>query len=287
MYRAVWTALLLIGPVACARDSVSPSPAQEEPGHTSRGLGGLTCKSTGKVTVNRVDYPYCVVQVGEAELKIVEPRPSAASGPLRLALYLHGDGAGDYTADTALKNQAPWASAHHVLYVAALAPNRCSWWTNRPATVPCVDDATDSERDLEGRSARALARVIDTLRGGWNLRDDILFGGSSGGAFFLAASFLPRYGDRYHGIYALGCGGEPPWTGHLDWNSADPRRLGRTRLFYKYGTRDPYVADIQRSIVYYQAQAFPLFEEVVPNAEHCAFDHLGWSRDIWARAVGG
>ena len=96
---------------------------------------------------------------------------------------------------------------------------------------------------------------------------------------------IPRYGDRYHGVYALGCGGEPPWTGRLDWDSGDPQRMRGTRLFYKYGTRDPYLTDIQRSIVYYQARAFPLSEEVVPEAEHCAFDHLGWSKDIWARVV--
>ncbi|WP_375741894.1 hypothetical protein NR800_20295 [Corallococcus interemptor] len=39
---------------------------------------------------------YCVAQVGATEVKYIEPKPGIAPAPMRLAIYLHGDGASTY-----------------------------------------------------------------------------------------------------------------------------------------------------------------------------------------------
>ena len=58
---------------------------------SSHGQGGLACASTGVVSSGGANYSYCVATVAGVEMKIVEPEPG--TGPLRLAVYLHGDGA--------------------------------------------------------------------------------------------------------------------------------------------------------------------------------------------------
>lgn len=252
---------------------------------SSHGTGKLPCDSTGTVVSNDQTYTFCVAQVAGVELKIVEPRTGIVAVPLNLAIYLHGDGARAHTGNTAPRLQAPWAFEHDTLYVSALAPNKCAWWT-KPTLTTCSDTATEADRDISGDNARALAEVIDTLRKRWDLNNEpILFGGSSGGAVLLTASFLPKYGNRYRGVYALGCGGEAPWSGSLDWDSTRPELRGPTKLFYSYGDQDEYLTDIRASVTAYRGFSVPLEENVIAGAAHCAFDHIGGVKDIWAGAL--
>ncbi|MFL5344513.1 MAG: alpha/beta hydrolase [Hyalangium sp.] len=263
-----------------ARTSGEPSLS------SSHGSGKLPCESTGTVPHGSTSYTYCVVTIAGSQLKIIEPQDTS-SGPLKLAIYLHGDGARAHDGDTAPRLQAPWTFTHRVLYVSARAPNRCAWWT-KPTLTTCLDDAPDEDRDLEGKNAEVFVQIIAALRGGWDILDEpILFGGSSGGSVFLTASFLPKYGNQYHGVYALSCGGEPPWAGHLDWDSANATLRGPSKLFYTYGDQDPLLTDIQDSISFFGAHSFPLEERIVPNSLHCAFDHLGRVTEVWGLATGG
>ncbi|NTX07607.1 MULTISPECIES: hypothetical protein [Myxococcus] len=253
---------------------------------SSHGTGKLPCDSTGTVlSTNNQTYTFCVAQVAGIELKIVEPRAGIVPVPLNLAIYLHGDQARAHTGNTAPRLQAPWAFDHDTLYVSALAPNKCAWWT-KPSLTTCTDTATAADRDVAGDNARALTEVIDTLRKRWDLNNEpILFGGSSGGSVFLTASFLPKYGGRYRGIYALGCGGEAPWSGALDWDSTRPELRGPTKLFYLYGDQDEYLPDIRASMTEYRRFAVPLEETVIAGVGHCDFDHIGGVKDIWAAAL--
>ncbi|WP_426734688.1 hypothetical protein [Myxococcus faecalis] len=264
-----------------------PTPQPDAGPGTSGGSGKLPCERTGSVTSNSQTYPYCVTQVAGAELKIIEPRVGIVPAPMRLAVYLHGDGARAHTGDTAPRLQAPWAYDNDTLYVSVLAPNKCAWWT-KPSVTNCAVEGTEADRDLAGDNAATLVEVLDALRKGWNIiNEPILFGGSSGGSVFLTASFLPRYGDRYRGVYALGCGGEAPWGGKLDWDSTRPELRGSTRLIYAYGDKDEYLTDIQASLTAFRGYAFPLEEKVVAGATHCAFDHIGGVKDIWAAELEG
>lgn len=304
MCRIAWAALLLLGGSACslkpatssaepleARGSVVPrqpstsaAPPREGAAGSSHGSGGLPCQRRGRVSSGKRAYTYCVARVAGAELKIIEPQGTAPGEPLRLAIYLHADGALAHDGDNALRIQAPWTASHRTLYVSARAPNGCGWWI-KPEVTRCNDDERD--RDGSGENAAVLARVIEALRSGWNLDNGpILFGGSSGGSVLLTSTFLPKYGDRYPGIFALGCGGEMPWTGRLEWNGTSPQQRGPTKLFFTYGDRDDYLADIRSSIVYYSRLGFPVDEKVVPDAGHCQFDHLGRTVEIWAQSVG-
>ena len=65
---------------------------------------------------------------------------------------------GAYDGDTAPRLQAPWAFTHRTLYVAARAPNRCAWWTKTTLTT-CLDDAPESDRDVEGKNAEAFVQT--------------------------------------------------------------------------------------------------------------------------------
>ncbi|RJS25978.1 hypothetical protein DRW03_05790 [Corallococcus sp. H22C18031201] len=321
MSRVLWSALLVLSVAACSDEPTAPpststADAGFDAGTTpdsgtnpivdagtdagtdpvadagtgpssSHGSGKLACEATGTVANSGTTYTYCVVQVAGSQLKIVEPAASTSTEPLRLAIYLHGDGARAHDGNTAPRLQAPWTSSHRTLYVSARAPNSCAWWT-KPSLTTCTDNATSADRDLDGENAATLVKVIEALRKGWDLLDEpILFGGSSGGSVFLTASFLPKYGNTYRGVYALGCGGEAPWSGSLDWDSTNAALLGPTTLYYTYGSKDTYLADIQASIMAYRDLHFPLDEKVIADADHCAFDHIGRAVEVWNTATGG
>lgn len=304
MHRLLWTAILVSCVSACTHDSPPPTETPdvgEQPDaglpdagtdggttlSSSHGSGKLPCESTGTVVNGSTTYTYCVVTIAGAELKIIEPQDTSPGTPLKLAIYLHGDGARAHDGNTAPRLQAPWTTTHRALYVSARAPNHCSWWT-KPTLTTCLDDSPPEDRDLDGKNAEVFVQILTALRGGWDLLDEpILFGGSSGGSVFLTASFLPKYGDRYPGVFALSCGGEVPWSGSLSWDSTQPTLRGPTRLFYTYGDSDPYILDIQDSVSFFGTHFLPIEERIVPDTTHCAFDHIGRVTEVWNQATGG
>jgi hypothetical protein len=268
------------------------SPADAGP-TSSHGHGGVPCASTGTVTQNGTRYTYCLANIGSAQVKIVEPA-AGAPAPLRLALYLHGDGAGPYNSGLALRLVAPWTTTHNVLYAAVRAPNQCAWWlkpsyTTCDNTTPVPDDA----KDTGGENATALTAVIDALRAGWDVADvPVLFGGSSGGSIFLTSSFLPLHGDRWPGAYALSCGGDVPW-GAPAWDASNAALRGPTKLFFTYGDKDFLAPDIARGVAYYQGLGVPVDVKVVPEtgaagSTHCgnvngtySYDQIGRVAEVW------
>lgn len=266
---------------------------------SSQGHGGLSCSSTGVASQSGVDYSYCVASAGGVEMKIVEPAPSG-TGPLRLAVYLHGDGAGPYTSDLALRKLAPWTTQHNVLLVAARAPNACAWWLVPSYTV-CdgVTPPPNSAVDIGGENAAALKVALDAIRAGWDIADSpVLFGGSSGGSIFLSASFLPTFGDKYPGVYALSCGGDAPWDGGLSWNDQDPAKVGASKIFFTYGDKDFVVPDVLDAVAFYQSTSIPVDTKVIPETvadgtSHCgnvggsySYDQIGRVGDVWSSYLG-
>jgi len=263
---------------------------------SSQGHGGLPCSSTGVVSQGGADYSYCVASAGGVEMKIVEPAASG-TGPLRLAVYLHGDGAGPYTTGLALRKLAPWTTQHRVLLVAARAPNACAWWLVPSYTV-CdgVTPVPNSAVDVGGENAAALKVVLDALRAGWDLADSpVLFGGSSGGSIFLSASFLPTFGDKYPGAYALSCGGDAPWDGSLAWDGQDPASVGASKIFFTYGDKDFVAPDVLDATAFYQGTSIPVDIKVVAETvaagttSHCgnvggsySYDQIGRISEVWA-----
>ena len=241
----------------------------------SHGAGKYTCLRTGQVSTTAGVKAYCVGSVAGVEFKVIEPDDVASPEPMRLAVYVHGDGARAYVNDTALRIQAPWTTSHHVLYVAALAPNGCAWWV-KPGVDACDAGPGFNDQDLEGFNAAALEQVITTVRAGWDVLDaPVLFGGASGGSIFLSASYLPRYGGARPGVWALSCGGEVPWTA-FSWGAAD-----QSRLSFTWGDQDFLAPDITQAVGWFSDAGFVVETKVVPGAQHCAFDHLGRTTEIW------
>lgn len=275
----------------------STTTTDPEPGKgSSHGEGGIACSSTGVASEGGTDYSYCVAKAGSVEMKIVEPAAGAA-GPLHLAIYLHGDGAGPYASDFDLRRLAPWTTTHNVLLVSALAPNACAWWlepsyTTCDAATPVPDDAVDTG----GENAAALKGAIDALRAGWDIADSpVLFGGSSGGSIFLSASFLPLFGDQFPGAWALSCGGDAPWAGGLAWDGKDPALASANKLFFTYGDKDFVVPDVLESIDFYQGLRIPTDVKVIPETvengttSHCgnvggsySYDQIGRVAEVWS-----
>lgn len=210
-------------------------------------------------------------------MKVAEP--VGGSGPLRIAIYVHGDGAGAYESDSAMKALLPWADANHALVVSILAPNRCAWW-QLPTQTDCSETAPPAP-DTEGVNADALKAAIDTLKKAYAIAEGPLFYyGSSGGSIFLTRSFLRRYGDAYPGVFALNCGGEKA-DRSFAWNVADSSARGATKLVYTYGDKDYLRADIETAIPFYEGLGFPSDHTIVPGAEHCAFDGHARAVEVW------
>lgn len=242
---------------------------------SSMGAGGLTCLRTGSVTTSEGARSYCVAKVGDVEFKVIEPSDLTTNrAPLRLALYLHGDGARTYTNDTAPRFHAAWTTSHHVLYVIPLAANGCAWWV-KPGFTACDDSATVNDRDQDGVNAAALEAVVTAVRAGWNVADEgVLYGGASGGSIFLSADYLPRYGSAHPGTWALSCGGEVPWVG-VDGD------VTRSFLSFTWGDQDFLAPDITAAVSWFSDAGVPLATQVVAGADHCGFDHLGRTVEIW------
>lgn len=283
-------------------DAASAGPdagsADTGPG-SSHGQGKLTCESTGTVSQSGVTYSFCLAKVAGVELKIIEPTEGAGL-PLRLAVYLHGDGAGPHNSGFALRTHAPWTTAHRTLYVSAKAPNGCAWWLS-PSYTTCdgVTPVPDSAIDRAGENATALVKVLEALRAGWDLADaPVLFGGSSGGSIFLTSGFLPAHGDRFPGVYALSCGGDEPWAGKLSWSPSEPAKLGPTKLFFTYGDKDFVVPDVEQSVAFYTTAGVPLETKVIPEtgaagSTHCgnvngvySYNQLARVTEVWSAFVG-
>lgn len=86
--------------------------------------------------------------------------PAAGAGPLVLALYLHGDGAGAHKSGSALRTMAPWLDAARGLGVSVLAPNGCSWWQS--PSHDCASAGSTSDRAAD--NTKALAGAFEALR---------------------------------------------------------------------------------------------------------------------------
>lgn len=271
--------MLLLLPLGCGDDGPTDRSTDAGPSDagvlSSRGSGGLECERVGRSG----DIDYCVVSVAGVELKVVEPE--GATGPLDLALYLHGDGARAYSGDTALRIQAPITRVRPILYVAALAPNGCAWWLS-PDYGPCDDAPTATDRDVAGANAAALGEAIEALRAAYDLRlDRTLFGGSSGGAVYLTGVHLPVLGDRHPGLYVLACGGGEPFASFA-WDSSSVPLDGH-ELRFTLGDADFLREDVEAGVRTYEELGFDVTHTVLEGGiEHCGFDHLGLIADAWA-----
>lgn len=239
---------------------------------SSKGMGGVTCTAMTDVGGG---HSVCTAKEGAVEYRLVVPN---AAGPHRLAVYLHGDGAGAYKSNGAIKALLPWAEAHHALVLAALSPNACAWWQAASQT-NCSGEAVP---DLTGANAESFEAVLVRMRERFDVLDGpIFYYGSSGGSVFLTYSFLPKFGGAHPGIFALNCGGSKPDLTFL-WDAMDPALRDASKLSFTYGDQDFLKTDIEKSQAHYGGVlGFAIDKKVIPGAAHCAFDGHGRAVEVW------
>jgi hypothetical protein len=240
---------------------------------SSGGKGGLACARQDDLGGGRKS---CVVKLGSVEVKFVVG--AGGTGPLRLGLYLHGDGAAAHNSNSALKAMIGWADTHHGLGVSVLAPNGCSWWQS--PTYPCTGD---TDPDDAAVNAQALVGALGAITKAYDIRGDgVRYYGSSGGSIFLTDEWIPLQGASYPGVFAIMCGGDPPRT--YAWDADDASLVARNRLWFTYGDQDSLVPNINASIAAFKNKSFQVTAKVIPNAGHCEFDAHAEAVGIWSAA---
>jgi hypothetical protein len=255
-----------------ATDSVPPFDVSTTP-PSSGGKGGLTCTSRTDVSGRSI----CTAKVGSVELRILEP--SGGSGPMRLGVYLHGDGAAAHKSGSVFKPMIAWADAQHGLGVSFLAPNGCSWW--QAPTHDCT--AQQSDPDLAAANATALVAAIDAVMKAFDVRTDgMRYYGASGGSIFLTDEWIPLQAGTYPGVFAIMCGGEAPARAYA-WNASDGSLRTKNPLWFTYGDNDFLLTDEQASVAAFKGKGFAVTERVVVGAGHCEFDAHGEAIGIWSQ----
>lgn len=226
---------------------------------STHGSGGLSC--TPETTLND-EQPYCFTDIGPVELKVFVPNDGNPE-PMQLAIYLHGDTANGYYEDWGFEGLSAWATANHVLFVAALAPNGCSWW--RPDYSCSIDEYDD------GSNADELVAAIDAIGEAHDIyTDSILFVGYSGGSTFLTRHYVPMYGDSRPGVVVANCGGVEPQP--FDWSPTAETRAA-VPLYYTFGSEDWMTEYIYPSIEAYEGLSFPVDVREEPGYGHCDGDY--------------
>lgn len=247
------------------------SPVDAGPPASSKGTGGLPCTTTQKVSGRSL----CVAKVGSIEMKILLPEGGA--GPMRLGMYVHGDGAGAHKSGSVFKPMIPWADAQHAIGVSFLAPNGCAWW--QTPTHDCA--ATVVERDVNADNAKALVAALVALHAAYDIRTDgYRYYGASGGSIFLTDEWLPLHAGTYPGVFALMCGGEASPRPYA-WDVTNAAARAKSPLWFTYGDQDYLLADEQAAVAGFKGKGFVVTEKVVAGAGHCEFDGHGEALGIW------
>ena len=258
----------------------TPPPAEggttpSETAKSSGGSGGIACDLNESLVSGR---KVCVAKLGGVEVKIVEP--AKGTGPLRLAVYLHGDGAGAHKSGSALNTMVPWLDEKHGLGVSLLAPNGCAWWQK-----PSYDcSGSGNEPDVGAENSKALLLAFQALYAKFDIRfDGVAYYGSSGGSIFLTDEWLPLHGAKYHGVFALMCGGRAPRQAFA-WDTTDATLVAKMPLFFTYGDQDHLVPQIGESIGAFEGKKFSVTKKVIAGAQHCAFNSHAEAVAIWQTA---
>ena len=241
------------------------------------GKGGLACTRMDDLGGGRTS---CVVKVGSVELRIVAGMSTPANGgvPLRLGLYVHGDGAVAHLDNSVLVAMLPWADAVHGLAVSALAPNGCAWWL-----APSYDcSGSETPADGVNANAAALATALDALAQAYDLRTDgVRYYSASGGSIFLTSEWIPMHGGTHPGVFALICGGVVSGAPYA-WNTNDAALRARNPTWFTYGSEDGLRPQIEETTAAYRARGLSVTVKVIANQGHCTFDVHGEAMGIWS-----
>jgi hypothetical protein len=193
----------------------------------------------------------------------------------RLAVYLHGDGAAEYTDNWAFSPEIfAWTDARDTMVVAVLSP-------------AFYDDGTVAFGAAQPEHAELVATTVEAFLDAWEPEhaDQTLWWATSGGSWFFSSSFVAVAGERLPGVYVANCGG----AGFSFGWAWDPMTNTAARdlvpLYFNYGTEDFLAPGIIDSIAEYEGLGFEVDALVHEGAMHCAHPIDGPTLDFWSRHV--
>lgn len=193
----------------------------------------------------------------------------------RLAVYLHGDGAADYSDGWAFSPEIfAWTDARDTLVVGVLSP-------------ASYDDGTVAFGAAQPEHAELVATTIEAFVAAYEpeFADQTLWWGVSGGSWFFASSFIAVAGPRLPGVYVANCGGS---GGSFGW-TWDPTTDTATRdmipIYFNYGTEDFLADNIVGSIAEYEGKGFVVDALVHEGAMHCMHPIDAPTLEFWGRHV--
>lgn len=193
----------------------------------------------------------------------------------RIAVYLHGDGAAEYTDNWAFSPEIfSWTDAHDTMVVAVLSP-------------AFYEDGTVAFGAAQPEHAELVATTVEAFLDAWQpeYADETLWWATSGGSWFFSSSFVAVAGARLPGVYVANCGG----AGFSFGWAWDPMTDTATRdmipLYFNYGTEDFLAPGILDSITEYTGLGFAVDSLVHDGATHCAHAIDGPTLEFWGRHV--
>jgi hypothetical protein len=184
-----------------------------------------------------------------------------------LHIHLHGDGGGGYRD---FPNREP---RFDLIGVTVKAPNTSLTWGR--------SSGVRHSQYLQDLIQRELLRLYNIDR------ERIYFSGVSGGAYFLAGSFIPTFGASYRSGAFLMCGGEAPRSAFND-----PQSLSHFKTYFQVtaGERQDILTSMRDSFNAYQRTYNSvvgagntqniLGSEIVGSGGHCEFDGRAYTSGI-------
>lgn len=215
----------------------------------------------------------CIATVGGIEFKFF---PLAAGTAVkRVAVYLHGDTAVDWKGwYPFLATTVEWCKQRDILVVAPLSPVS---YDGDPPNEPSFGAALGADTKKVGE---ALELIIDAYSAP---HQGLLYWGMSGGSWFATSSFIPLFGARLPGAYALSCGGSEFWYDYA-WNIDGPARA-QNKLRFIYGSEDFLRDGEEASAKKYEDDGFSVSVKTYLGAEHCQHPIHEPTVEFWATTL--
>jgi predicted esterase len=197
----------------------------------------------------------CLSEVKGHQVKFF-PLP-AGQQVKNLAVYLHGDLAGEWYDASAFPDIVEWAQPRSILVLGILS-------------LAVGGDGLPRWGHAQTEHAEKTADTIEAFLDAYAAsREKIFYWGVSGGSWFFTSSFIAHVGHRVPGIFAASCGGSGESWGWA-WDPAqDTTTRGRIALLMSYGSEDFLAEDEAGSARDFESRGFTVEERVYPGAGHC------------------
>lgn len=249
-----------VPPVSNAPKPTPTQPAPEkpipDPTPIDSSVETIACTKSTMIRTTKV----CETTVAGIQVKFFPLAEGVKAS--RLALYLHGDTAGDWKNPFVAINFASWAVQNKVLIVMPLS-------TAKYDDDPVGDQSYGAAQPAD---AEKLATMVENFVGYFKTpRNNLLYSGVSGGPWFMASSYIPHIAGRFPGLFALSCGASTHWN-KAKWDFTDAAVRSKIKIFFNYGDKDFLRPGNEKSFDYYQKAGFEVSRLVHPGAEHCAHD---------------